>query len=241
MRVGSSVLHEIHTVNPRIAIVSAEDLAWLPEEKIAQARALLAGLPVEIVIYFRNQLHWKLSQYNQEVKVGAYRHSFRRFLQEGAPYDYLSFELLVKRYVDVFGKDNVTIKPFDKIVSKTSLEMDLIDTLGLDREKYSKYIPFNKFDISLPENTLNIICFLNLLEYHLHSQDSLKKIVGFVRRKILLNSIVGRIFLAAARPFFSRSLYCSNDVEVLRDITKDWYPEFLFKYIDHEDHVYFNF
>jgi hypothetical protein len=236
-----SVLEEIQTVNPRIAMVSAEDFAWLPETRIFQARELLADLPVHVVIYFRNQLHWKLSQYNQEVKVGVYRHSFRRFLQEGAPYNYLSFELLVKRYANVFGQDNVKIKPLDKIVSKFGLERDLIDTLGISYEKYAKYIPAKQFNISLPEKALNIICFLNLVEYHLRSRPFLKKISGRARRSIIHNSIAGRMFLAVVRPIFSESLYCDSDVEVLRDITKDWHPEFLCKYIDPEDHVYFQF
>jgi len=95
---------------------------------------------VKIIIYIRDQKDWVQSIYTQEIHQGE-SYSFQDFLRvfDSTTIDWRH---VIDSYVSVFGKDNVIIKRYDRMLlsERGGLIKDFFNSIGLD---YSK-LPLTK-------------------------------------------------------------------------------------------------
>lgn len=237
-RCWADVLDEIELANPETVIISSEFFAWLSEEQLQTLKALLKGYSVKVIIYFRNPFNWLLSRYNQIVKKGRYHRSFRAFMREQS-FHYISYEHLVKRYVETFGQTHVDLRLFDKIKRIDTLENDLINILDLDASKYGKYIPSEKHNVSLAGDIMNMLRCINLFQHYFWPQSKHSTRFKRARKEIISKGTSYRILNKIGKPFFNRPAYSQKDLRIYSTLTEEWLPEFLRRYLDPEDLQYY--
>jgi len=237
-RCWSDVLTEIESIKPKTVIISSESFACLSEEQLQKMKLLLKDYSVNVSIYFRNPFYWLLSRYNQVVKKGRYHRSFRAFIQEQS-FQFISFERLMKRYVNIFGQKNVDLRLFDKIKSHDTLENDLIHMLGIDALKYGKYIPYEKQNVSLAPDITNMVRYLNAFQHYFAPKSMHSTRIKRLRKRIIRKRKAYRILNNYGKLIFNKPVYNKKDLRIYSSITEGWLPEFLRQYLYPEDWAYY--
>ena len=237
-RCWSDVLNEIDSINPKSVIISSAFFSWLSEEQLQKLKVLLKDYSVRILIYFRSPFNWLLSRYNQNVKKGRYHRSFRAFIQEQSSH-FISYDRLMQRYIGVFGPNNIDLRLFDKIKSQNSLEKDLIHMLGLDASIYGKYILPDKQNISLSSDITNMLRCLNFIQHYFTPRSMHSTRIKRVRNRIIRKHNAYKILNNIGKPIFNKPIYNKKDIRIYSSITQRWLPEFLRKYLNPEDWVYY--
>jgi hypothetical protein len=228
------ILHEIDAKNPETVIISSEYFAWLSDEQLQKLKAMLNQYSVKILIYFRNPFDWLLSRYNQIVKKGRYHRSFRSYLQE-QPFHYISYERLLNRYVGAFGETNVELRLFDKIKVHDTLESDLITMLDIDASRYRKFIPSEKQNVSLTNDTINMLRCLNFIQHYFLPQSMHSTRMKQARNRTIKKRKGYKILNEIGQPIFNRPVYNKKDLKIFSAMADAWLPEFLARYVNPED------
>ena len=234
----SEVIKEIESLNPKTVVISSEYFAWLTEEQLQELQVILKDYSVIISIYFRNPFNWLLSRYNQIVKKGRYHRSFRAFMREDS-FRYISYEHLLKRYVNIFGHENIDLKLFDKIKQQGTLENDLIHTLDINASKYEKYIQSEKQNISLASDITNMLRCINFVQHNFMPQSIHSERFKRARNRVIKKRKAYKKLNKFGKPFFNRPIYNKKDLRIYSTITEAWLPEFLSRYLSPEDWHYF--
>lgn len=102
-------------------IVSSEDLESLLDDKVALLQRLLGDRDVRVVVYLRRQEEIIQAAYLQQTKTGFNLRPFREWFQHhfgrhqpganGLRFDYYQ---LLKRWADVFGKERICRRIYDR-------------------------------------------------------------------------------------------------------------------------------
>lgn len=235
------VLNEIYTTQAKIVILSSEDFSLLSDKQIIQIRKYLEGFSVKVVIYLRNIFNKMLSGYTQWIKMGRYHRSFRCFIDEMSDRKQHNYNLLINRWSDIFGQDNIEIKLFDKIKQESGITQDIIETLHLKTIDFEQYLSRKEtLNISPSYEVINAILFLNRIEHSLSSPSYLNKRFKYIREKLLHASSTNYSFLLL-KPFFNQSISSKEERLILKEKVKEWYPYFVSKYVNPEDRFYFEF
>ena len=144
-----------HTV-----IMSSEQMTRLSQpEEIARLRALLSfATKTFIVVYFRRQDEYFVSEYSQLIKGG------RGIALDGAlkhikkqVYNYHAF---LQNWADAFGKENIIVRPFERsqMVGGDAVQ-DFASVVGLDG--LSEYVLPPRRNLSLDVHTVEYLRRLN--------------------------------------------------------------------------------
>lgn len=237
-RCWSDILDEIESIKPETAIISSELFAWLPEEQLQKVKLLLKNYSVSVLIFFRNPLKWQLSRYNQMVKKGNYRRSFRAFFREPSS-QFISYERLTKRYANIFGQKNVELRLFDKITHHDTLEHDLIHMLGIDVMKYEKYTSHENKNVSLAPDITNMLRYLNSFQHYFAPRSIHSTRIRKLRKKIIRKRKEYEMFNNYGKPLFGRPVCSKKDLRIYERMTERWLPDFLRQYLQPEDWVYY--
>lgn len=225
-----NIIDEIHSVKPNMTIISSEGFSLCSHEQVAQVKKYFEDFNIKIIIYLRNPFKKIASSYKHAVRHHSYSQSFSKFIEEkystnDTRYNY---NLLIDRWVSTFGKEQVEVKLFDKIVRNIGgLEKDLLEILELDQSQFKRYINPSPSNVAPNDNTINKICLRNVIEKSLG--ESVTK------------SHAVKILLAAVKPFLGQSIYKNQDVRLIKKKIEDWYPELLNTYVDPEDQFYLDF
>ncbi|MBE9166058.1 sulfotransferase domain-containing protein [Pleurocapsales cyanobacterium LEGE 06147] len=234
------VLEEIHTVKAKTTVISSEAFGSCSQEQIIQLREYFADFDVKVIIYLRNQFDFMISWYKECVKSTMYKGSFQQFITENIYF--CDYDSLLTKWIDVFGRDRVEIKLYDKLKRNPGLEIDLLNTLKLDPEKFKQYLfDSQRENVSPSDTKIALIKLLNLLEDKLGSRGSLRKTLrGIIPDIIKQNPVVNK-FTVIEKKFFSKAIYTEDELVLIRNLTKEWKTNFLEKYVSSEDRIYFNF
>jgi hypothetical protein len=232
------LLKEIESIKPETTIISSEYFAWLSKEQLQKVKLLLKDYSVSILIFFRNPLKWQLSRYNQMVKKGNYRRSFRAFFREPSS-QFISYERLINRYVNIFGQKNVELRLFDKITHHGTLEHDFIHMLGINALKYEKYISHEIKNVSLAPDITNMLRYLNSFQHYLAPRSMHSTRIRKLRKKIIRKRSTYNTLNKYGKPIFNRPVYNRRDIKIFSKMTEKWLPEFLHRYLNPEDWAYY--
>lgn len=127
---------------------------------------LTAGFEVKIIIIIRRQDTLIESLYNQLLKRGELR-SFPEYLDDFPKHNF-RWDKIVNAYVNIFGRDNITVIPFEKQVISTSGVNDFFcavtRVLGIERNIDFSTIP-----------TINPSLSPRILELQRHANEILTK------------------------------------------------------------------
>jgi hypothetical protein len=107
-----------------------------------EVRSRLSGHEVRVLVYLRRQDQWYSSFYNQDVKgVRQWPHGPYQFYEAHQIFQYDYYSLL-KRWSEVFGKENILIRPYEPGQwHEGDILRDFCHTLGIP-----------ELDTVLPEN-----------------------------------------------------------------------------------------
>ncbi len=122
-------------------------------------RAALGDAKTIIICYLRRQDDFIQSYYNQEVKhAGNYIK-----IMDYQPPTTLNYDKMLARWVNVFGKENVVVRPYEKQQFKNQdLIADFLEIVGLDLSADFKKLKKNA-NPRLPAETIEYMRFLNCL------------------------------------------------------------------------------
>lgn len=124
-------------------IFSHEDLCGYPfkgyknTSTIANAvRKMLPDIPVKIIVYLRRQDYFVESFYNMRIRAGGYC-TFTEFRENVFHSDQLYWDTLVASYADVFGKENIIVRQYDKayLPGNDSIIIDFANCVNSDTLK----------------------------------------------------------------------------------------------------------
>ncbi|QEP42053.1 hypothetical protein D5085_02185 [Ectothiorhodospiraceae bacterium BW-2] len=122
---------------PEKIIISSE-MFVLPGE-IERVKQFFEPYEVFIVIYLRRHDHWWLSLYNQAVKsrqnppwqrgINAFLcfHHRRRLV-------YSNYRSLIDKWANVFGKEHILVRPYEKKQNLPNIFSDFLQTIGAESQ-----------------------------------------------------------------------------------------------------------
>lgn len=136
-----STADEIESSSGQIGVLSAEGLSG--ERRVfAEAMASLSDrFDTTVVIFVRRQDHWVESFYKQMVlsrEVKEVR-SFHQFIEADSTKAHMSYDRIIRWWMDAFGEERVLVKGFHPLGAKRPL-MKLLDIAALGRA--FRWIPF---------------------------------------------------------------------------------------------------
>lgn len=133
----ANYLRELRS-RPRHVVISSEHLqsrCILPEN-VSRFRDLFCRdfEQIRVVVYVRPQLDQIVSLYSTLLKNG-YAHPLQRFIKSRARATFLPYfdlQALIKRWSDVFGAENVIVRPYKAVSGPFGTLGDFCEILGLD-------------------------------------------------------------------------------------------------------------
>ena len=143
-------------------------LFFLEEKR--RLHELLSSLfdEIKIICYLRRQDKQALSFFSTRIKAGGT--DFDNVFPDDELIEhndffrhYFNYEILLKDYMDVFGKENIIVRIFDrKNLISGDVVLDFVNVLSLELAKNTSLIyPEKKKNISLDKKTLKILSLLN--------------------------------------------------------------------------------
>ncbi|HLC40467.1 MAG TPA: hypothetical protein VJO34_02425 [Methylomirabilota bacterium] len=236
----TDVLDEMKSLKPEAVILSSEYFSWLPEECVRRVRLLLREYSVKVVIYFRDELDWQLSRYKQNVKTGSYHRPFRKFIREEY-LRYISYERLIQRYADAFGPENIRLRSFEKLRRQSAFEKDFIEILGKDPTRYLGTVrEVDKRNVSPPDEVINMIRWLNSVQYHLGNSRFSAGFFRRARQSVFRGGRAYRILRRIAKPVCGRPTVRQQDVRFLQDLNRQWLPDVLDRYLSPDERAFYD-
>lgn len=134
----SDIRRDIRNTSCTNVIVSSEHFSHATKiEKVKKIFDLFSDLfeTMTVIVYLRRQDHRIESGWSQLVKTGGITASFDEFLSNDLSAPKRNYLDLIASWAEVFGKDNLIIKPFEKDqFFNNNLLHDFLETLGLKTE-----------------------------------------------------------------------------------------------------------
>jgi hypothetical protein len=234
------MLEEVRSTDPGVVVLSSEDLSFCSTEQVRAIREYLGGSSVEVVIYLRNPLSFLVSAYKQNVKGGKCDVSFRAFLEERVYR--CDYGRILAPWEDVFGREAMRLRIYDKVLQAPGIEEDIIDIIGLAPEWLRDHRTRRRWaNVSPPDDAIRLLKELNVLNRRLAAVSPASTMINRARRSVITQKRFGRALVACARPFTNRPLYREEDVEWLREAIRERTAAFLDTYIPREDRPFFEF
>jgi hypothetical protein len=145
-------------------ILSGEDFCQL--ENVQTLRLLLNHFDVRIICYLRRQDLWLESWYNQHIRWPWNKEfsqlSAAAFFERRNEFHWIDYDRMLTRWADVFGKDNLVVRVFEKGQLARPLETDFCDICGIDAT--SLELPRRQFNASIPIDALELLRHLDLYD-----------------------------------------------------------------------------
>ncbi len=144
------LFQEINGSQSDMVILSSEMFTAGKENNAAKLREVLQDHVKEpwnakIIIYVRRQDHWLESRYNENIK-NCYVHTpnelkkctFKEFLDNYRMYYQLDYYTRLQPWNEVFGKENIIVRPYERGQLHGDIITDFLHTVGIDaREGFS--------------------------------------------------------------------------------------------------------
>ena len=114
------------------------------------------GMDVRIVVYLRKQDEFIESMYAQRIKAGE-SYTFQSFL-DSLPAFSFNWEQLLTSYSELFGKENMIVRRYDKAVllEPNSLLLDFFQAIGIDMQDITFHEGFVNLNPGYTRDALEI-------------------------------------------------------------------------------------
>ena len=230
------LIEEIETCNSHKVVISAEGFFHVSRASIMRIRERFANSNTKIIFFLREPFSYARSLYAQSVKVGKVHRSFSGFLKnyfcEAAPRQKTTLD----NWSEVFGKQNVIVKPFEKLKRENNLEQDFLETIGAKELAVSGIA--NTVNNALPNHIIRELRVINYFYHFLGRPQFLQRTFQLIRAAVR-SELFQRTIGQALRPLLQHSLYSESDRELLNDSIRDWYPKLIANYVPDEfKHIY---
>lgn len=236
------VLQEIDAAKPKTVILSGEDFFGISPESIGQVKKYLENFSVKILFYLRNPFDLLLSGYKQRVKAGRFHRAFPAFLQEEGPIIFEAYETRAKSWSEIFGLENMIVKPFDRIKKIPGIERDLLEFLELNPKDFEQpLLQMKRLNVSPSDETIHLMRFWTFVERSLGSPKWLRVFFSKARGKSSVLSPPVKMIFVAGKPFLQKALFQNEDIRTIRNLTKEWGPRFFGTYLKPEDRPFVEF
>ena len=157
--IKKQLLKEINLTQPKAIILSSE-MFVLPKS-VKVVKDFFSEFEVKIVVYLRRHDDWWESAYNQAVKTVVsppWQQGFANFLRfKRKNPNYGNYRFLLDNWADVFGRENIIVRPFEYQQNKPNIVVDFFKAIGF--ESISKQLDFvsERKNESLSSYALNMI------------------------------------------------------------------------------------
>ena len=136
------LIYLINEVPHKRIILSSEEFTRIPVSKIEQIKIRLEKFQVKIVVYIRRQDKILQSFWAEMIKSGRTPNFTTGFIEwlENNQYIFsqVDFQSVLKRWSDVFGKDNLILRVLERNQLQVALFHDFLLTCGVkDFQKYT--------------------------------------------------------------------------------------------------------
>ncbi len=124
------------------------------------------NIPIKIIIFYRNQISWLESAYQQIVKETKARCelSFENFIENNVQFQVCDYYIRLHQWSNYFGKENILILSFESKQSTNKLFIDLFNAIGLKNFNSFNNQFFNKQNKGLSNYTIDFLRYLNLFK-----------------------------------------------------------------------------
>jgi hypothetical protein len=160
----ADLIRDIEDYGCHSMILSGEDFCQL--ENVQTLRLLLNHFDVRIICYLRRQDLWLESWYNQHIRWPWNKEfsqlSAAAFFERRNEFHWIDYDRMLTRWADVFGKDNLVVRVFEKGQLARPLETDFCDICGIDAT--SLELPRRQFNASIPIDALELLRHLDLYD-----------------------------------------------------------------------------
>lgn len=157
---SNSLWNEVELYSPSEVLVSSEYFV-LPRSVVVVGE-FFAKYDVKIVIYLRRHDKWWPSAYNQAVRTVTNPpwdktfKSYIDFFYNNRP-DVGNYPLLLDRWAEVFGKENMIVRPYEERQNEPGLVVDFMKAIGRDDLAEEVIADTNRVNDSVDMTTLLLI------------------------------------------------------------------------------------
>ncbi len=228
---------EIQEVKPEKVILSAEGFGASNLEQIQRIKKYFSNQDVRVIVYFRNQFSYLLSDYKETIKAGKYSLSFKEYINKRV--ERCNYPKLIQLWIDIFGKENINIRLFDKAKEEPGLISDFLQMVGIDPSGFSEK---NKIRINISPSDEIVLLLRNLNRAEEKLDHELFQKPFRVLRKTILGQ--NKFFVTAAKinsKFSNQKIYYEQDLIWLRNKVKPWNEIFFENFVDASEKFYFQF
>ncbi|WP_146140415.1 hypothetical protein [Zobellella endophytica] len=163
----SEVKQELESTGIDNAVISSEYfiLSRSPES----VKKAFQDYNIKIIIYLRRHDLWLESLYNQAVKTTpcpSWDKGIKSFISNlgTRKKQHLDYKVLLELWSDVFGRENIIVRPFERMQFKNgSLYDDFLDCIKVS-DATSYIIPKSSMNTSVPVKLLDLIDSINRKE-----------------------------------------------------------------------------
>lgn len=112
-------------------IWSHEDLLYANDDflNLLKNELIANGWTVKPVMFIRDQISWLISAYKQHVWQKDYSDSFSDYVKFNVGGNWAS---IVKRYENIFGKENIIVKFYDRSFFASSITIYFLKSIGFE-------------------------------------------------------------------------------------------------------------
>ncbi|MHC4266331.1 MAG: hypothetical protein ACYSUK_10420 [Planctomycetota bacterium] len=151
----------LENINQDNILISSEFFCVLYKHLIEKLHRLLSPYHVKIICYVRRQDLWLESFYQELVKAEpVFAPPFQRWVEMLPPFPTMicnSYSML-KDWAQTFGKENLTVRPFEKQqLTNNSIFDDFLSLLGLQLTDDYKMPDSNKLNPSLSKHMIEFL------------------------------------------------------------------------------------
>lgn len=157
-------LNEIQSSSSGTVILSSEGFIKLKKEQIEAFKNLFPDdYRLKIIVYLRRQDDKLESHYNQNIRESKIRNqqrfseSFQLLLKNG----YFDFYTILIPWREVFGKENIIVRCYEKEQLPNGIYQDFLEAIGLKTDNAFQ-IPEDKVNISMNWDLIEIIRLCNI-------------------------------------------------------------------------------
>jgi len=143
-------------------MISSENFSR--RRKVERVAEFLSGYDVRILVYLRRHDHWMASRYSQAMKmvnnppwgrgIKAFINFHRRRRGKGVAESYRE---LVAAWAEVFGQENIMVRPYEPIQNNPDLITDMLETIGAGRDLHALHTNKERPNRSLSAQSLALI------------------------------------------------------------------------------------
>lgn len=213
-------------------LLSSEDFGILEERDIVRLREYLRGFDVSVVIYLRNPIQYIRSAYKQQV-CGRSKLTldFLEFTQKNI--HRCDYTTLIDHWGNVFGKGRITVRAYDAVISRATLERDFLDILGIkDMDSFEFSSSWTNKSVS--DKTISLVIKLNILQKCCVKSTTAVNLLQKIKRKIIRNDAGSSSLLSPfTTSLFSgeESQYLYSELDKKNDVLVSHIGQYDFKYL----------